>query len=51
MLAVVSVKAVGGSGAVRGVVLMANADVGKLIPMALIAATLKVYVVPAVNPV
>ena len=50
MLAVVSVKAVGGSGTV-GLVLIANAEVRELVPMLLMAATLKLYVVPAVNPV
>ena len=47
----VSVKAVAGSGTVGGLVLMANAEVRELVPMLLMAATLKLYVVPAVNPI
>ena len=51
MLAVVSVKAVAGSGTVGGVVLIGKADVVQLLPILLMAATLKLYVVPAINPV
>ena len=51
MLAIVSVKAVAGSGTVERVVVMAKAEVRELVPMLLMAATLKLYVVPAVNPV
>ena len=51
LLAVVSVKAVGGSGTVRGRVLIANTEVAELVPILLMAATVKLYVVPAVNPV
>ena len=51
MLAIIAIKAVGGSGNVGGRVLIANTEVGELLPMLLMAATVKLYVVPAVNPV
>ena len=51
MFADIAVKAVGGSGMLGGVVLIARAEVRELVPMLLMAATLKLYVVPAVNPV
>ena len=51
MLAIIAINAVGGSGNVGERVLIANIEVGKLVPILLMAATVKLYVVPAVNPV
>ena len=41
----------GGSGAVVILVVIAITELNVLVPMLLIVATLKLYVVPAVNPV
>ena len=51
MLARVSIKAVGGSGRIAVVVVIDNMELNVLVPMLLMAATSKLYVVPAVNPV
>ena len=49
MLALSIARAVGGSGLVAAII--ESAELRILSPMPLIAATLKLYVVPAVNPV